>query len=132
MTRFYRFIWNEISTSKQRIIEKFHSSPSIFVPCESGIRHEDVVSGVFLSVGEVCWHDSTGSINQLKEIHRQCGLIAEPLCSKTLCDVYPGFHDFFVKECSVLEMPSFRGYLRIVLELSRNTLPSCAASSVSN
>ncbi|XP_021895218.1 LOW QUALITY PROTEIN: uncharacterized protein LOC110812694 [Carica papaya] len=130
MTRFYRFIWNEISTSKQRIIEKFHSSPSIFVPCESGIRHEDVVSGVFLSVGEVCWHDSTGSINQLKEIHRQCGLIAEPLCSKTLCDVYPGFHDFFVKECSVLEMPSFRGYLRIVLELSRNTLPSCAASSV--
>lgn len=123
-----------MASSKQRIVEEFHSGPSIFVPYASSSRHEDVVSGTFLSPEEVYWHDSTSFVDQIKQIHPQCsstGVIHGPL-NKTLCNFYPGLHDFFVDGCGVPETPPLRSYLQILLHLSKVTLPSQAANAVSN
>ncbi|KAL5848549.1 hypothetical protein ACOSQ4_006562 [Xanthoceras sorbifolium] len=132
MSRLYTYIWNEMAASKHKIAEELLSESFIFVPYTSGFRHEDVVSGVFLSSEEVYWHDSTGTIDLMKEMQPQCssiGLSQYPL-TKTLCSVYPGLHEFFVKRCGVPEGPSFRSYVEILLELSTVALPSQAANAV--
>ncbi|KAK2644000.1 hypothetical protein Ddye_019195 [Dipteronia dyeriana] len=132
MSRFYTFIWNEMAASKHKIAEELLSGPFVFVPYTSGLRHEDVVSGVFLSSEEVYWHDSTGTIDLMKEMQPRCssiGVTQHPL-AKNLCNVYPGLHDFFVKKCGVHESPSFRSYLEILLELSTVALPSQATNAV--
>ncbi|GFY93074.1 histidine kinase-, DNA gyrase B-, and HSP90-like ATPase family protein [Actinidia rufa] len=94
-------------------------------------RHEDIVPGVFLSPSEVYWRDLTGSVNQIKEMHphSDSSMIDRPLC-KTLSNVYPSLHDFFVSECGVSEIPCLRSYLHILLQLSTVALPSQAANMV--
>ncbi|KAL6211288.1 hypothetical protein ACLB2K_016515 [Fragaria x ananassa] len=133
MSKFYTLIWNEMASSKLRIVEEFHSKPSIFVPCASSLRHEDVVSGTFLSPEEVYWHDSTSLVDQIKHIHPQCsstGVTHGPPLIKTLCNFNPGLHDFFVDGCGVPETPPLRSYLQILLHLSKVALPSQAANAV--
>lgn len=125
MSRFYSFIWDEIATSKTKIAREFGSGPSIFVPLAYACRQDDAVPGMFLSSEEVYWHDSTGSVDQAKE------LLQHGSISKTISHVYPGLHDFFVHECGVHENPSFRGYLQILLQLSTIALPSQSANVVS-
>ncbi|KAK9266385.1 hypothetical protein L1049_027287 [Liquidambar formosana] len=132
MSRFYTFIWNEMATSRQKIVEEFHSGPFIFVPCASVSKHEDLVPGILLSADEVYWNDSTGCMDQMKVINPQCdaiGGIYGPL-SKTLCSVYPGLRDFFVNGCGVHEIPPFRSYLHILLQFSTVALPCQAANAV--
>ncbi|XP_057497767.1 protein NO VEIN-like [Actinidia eriantha] len=131
MSRFYTFIWNEMATSKQKIVEELLSGPFIFVPYSCGSRHEDIVAGVFLSPSEVYWSDLTGSVNQIKGMHphSDSSVIDRPLC-KTLSNVYPSLHDFFVSECGVSELPCLRSYLHILLQLSTVALPSQAANMV--
>lgn len=133
MSKFYKFIWNETGTLGQKIAKEFLSGPFIFVPCASGCKHEDVVSGMLLSPEDVYWHDSTRSVDQMKEIlsqHESVGALDHPV-SKTLCNLYPGLHDFFVNGCGVHEIPSFRGYIDILVQLSAIALPSQAANAVS-
>ncbi|XP_057958300.1 protein NO VEIN isoform X2 [Malania oleifera] len=131
MSKFYTFIWNEMTSSRQKIMREFCSGPFIFVPYTSGSQHEDVVSGMFLPPEEVYWYDLTGSKDQLEVNlqHRFIGAANSPL-NKTLCNVYPGLHDFFVNECGVQEIPSFRSYLQFLLQLSSIALPSQAANAV--
>ncbi|KDP39349.1 hypothetical protein JCGZ_01106 [Jatropha curcas] len=133
MSRFYTFIWAEMAVSKNKIFEALHSVPFIFIPFESGLRHEDMVSGIFLSSEEVHWHDPTGLVDHMKGINPQCGSTRGPRwpLSKTLCSVYAGLHDFFVKECGVYETPSCHSYFDILLQLSAVALPSQVASAVS-
>lgn len=121
-----------MATSKQKIVDELRRGPFIFVPYSVVQRHEDVVPGVFYSPSEVYWHDLTGSINQVKEIHPHSGsnAIGHPLC-KTLCNVYPSLQEFFVSECAVNEEPHLRSYLEILLQLSTVALPSQAANMVS-
>ncbi|GAV66160.1 DUF3883 domain-containing protein [Cephalotus follicularis] len=132
MSKFYTFIWDKITSSNQKIAEEFHSGPFIFVPYASASRHENAVSGLFLSPEEVYWHDSTGLEDQLKEIISQDSSMRMnqgPL-SKKLCNVYPGLHDFFVNEWGVCETPSFCIYLQILLQMSTVALPSQATNAV--
>ncbi|KAL7610500.1 hypothetical protein Lser_V15G12935 [Lactuca serriola] len=77
---------------------------------------------------EVFWHDSTGSMEQLKSTVDQC-LTNSPL-SKMLCNVYLGLHYFFVTEFGIAENPPFLGYLQSLLKLSSTILPSQAAKTV--
>ncbi|XP_065862787.1 protein NO VEIN [Euphorbia lathyris] len=132
MSKLYSFIWGEIVASKKQVSEALHSVPFIFVPHESVLRHEDVVSGVFLSSEEVYWHDPTGCVNLMKKIHPQNSFTSVPQqpLMKTLCDVYTGLYDFFVKECGVCEVPSCHGYFDILKQLSTVALPSQAARKV--
>ncbi|KAL6961278.1 hypothetical protein U1Q18_039044 [Sarracenia purpurea var. burkii] len=108
-----------MATSKQRIIEELRIGPFIFVPYSCGSRHEDVVAGVFYCTADVYRHDSTGSIDQIKEIYPRSGsTVVDCSFSKTLCDIYPSLHNFFVYECGVNETPHLRSYLHILLQLS--------------
>lgn len=132
MSKLYTFIWNEIAVSKKKLAEELYSMPFIFVPYTSGSTHEDLVSGMFFSCGEVCWHDSTGCMSQMK-IHTpgsSTDLSDHPL-NKTLCSFYPSLHDFFVHGCGVRENPPLCDYLQILLQLSSAVLPSQAANAVS-
>ena len=133
MSRLYAFIWDEVAVSNI-LAEKFHSEPCIFVPYTSGSRHEDVLSGKFLSPAEVFWHDSTGAMDQMKEIHPQCTVtcVASGPLNKTLCNIYPGLHDFFVDVCGVHENPPLPSYLHVLQQLSSVTLPSQAVKAVSH
>lgn len=120
---------------KQKIINEFLSGPFIFVPFSLGSRNEDVTEGSFRSPKEVCWNDSTGTLNQMKEINPQWGPkgVTDGLLCKTLCEVYPGLHDFFVNHCGVDEIPSFCDYFQILQHLSTaDTETSEGAKIVSN
>ncbi|EEF44191.1 conserved hypothetical protein [Ricinus communis] len=132
MSKLYTFIWDEMAASKKQISEALHLAPFIFVPFESGLRHDDMVFGVFLSSEDVYWHDPIGSVDRMKEIHPRYGLAGLPKqpVSKTLCDIYTGLHDFFVKECGVREIPSCGCYFDILKQLSTVALPSQAAGTV--
>ncbi|CAK9136536.1 unnamed protein product [Ilex paraguariensis] len=120
-----------MANSKQKIMEALRSGAFIFVPYSPGSTAEDVVPGVLLSRQEVYWHDSTGSMDQMKTIRPQNGpdLTNCPF-SKMLCYVYPGLHDFFVNECGVEEAPPFRCYLQILMQLATVALPSQVAKTV--
>lgn len=132
MSKLYTFIWDEISSSGNKVSEAFRSGPFIFVPSKSVSRQNDLLPGVFLSAEDVYWHDPTGSVDRLKKIHSQGGStsVIQCLLSKILCNVYPGLHDFFVNECGVSEIPTYHSYLDILLQLSTAVLPSQAASAV--
>jgi hypothetical protein len=134
MSKLYTFIWNEMATSKQKITEELHSGPFIFVPYASGAMLDDTVPGIFLSPEEVCWHDSTGSLDQVKEFLPQCSLteVTHHPLSKMLSNMYPGLRDFFIDGCKVHETPPLQSYLQILLQLSTVALPSQAANAVSN
>ncbi|CAI9303982.1 unnamed protein product [Lactuca saligna] len=79
---------------------------------------------------ELFWHDSTGSMEQLKSTVDQ-PLTNSPL-SKMLCNVYPGLHYFFFTKFGVAENPPLLGYLQSLLQLSSTILPSQAAKTVSD
>ncbi|GJT29937.1 ribonuclease H-like domain, reverse transcriptase, RNA-dependent DNA polymerase [Tanacetum coccineum] len=82
MSKFYTYIWNEMSISKQKIVGYLHSQAFIFVPYSFGSKLEKV-SGLFLSPNEVYWHDSTGLMKQTKST------VAHSPFSKMLCNIYP-------------------------------------------
>ena len=130
MTKLYTYIWNEMSISRQKIMDSLNSQAFIFVP-HSHTSTNEVVSGVFLSPHEVFWHDSTGSLEQLKSADPKVdqNLTNSPL-SKMLCNVYPGLHYFFVTEFGVAENPPLLGYLQSLLQLSSTVLPSQTAKTV--
>ncbi|KAM7488873.1 hypothetical protein LguiB_026357 [Lonicera macranthoides] len=131
MAKFYTFISNQMATSKQKIMENFGTGAFIFVPYSSGSKQEDIVPGVFLTPQEVYWHDSTGSVDQMEVLSP----VASPdsthrSFSKLLCNIYPSLRDFFVNDCGVNQIPSFRSYLQILLQLSTVALPSQVAKMV--
>ncbi|CAN8232243.1 unnamed protein product [Cochlearia groenlandica] len=130
ITRFYKFLWNEMVDSKEKITEKLCSLPSVFVPHESGSRQNNQISGIFLSLDDVYWNDSAGVLDEIKEISSQISSVVESLRRKTLCNIYPGLHDFFVNGCGVPETPSFQEYLKILGQFAHYVLPSCAAKAV--
>ncbi|KAM5569559.1 protein NO VEIN-like [Rosa sericea] len=132
MSKFYSLIWNEMASSKKTTAEEFCLEPFVFVPYESSFRHEDVVSGTFLSLEEVYWDDSTFFVDQIKEIHHQCNSTVGnhgPI-NRILSNFYPALHDFFVDICGVHEIPPLRSYLQILLQFSNAVLPSQAANAV--
>ncbi|CAL0306413.1 unnamed protein product [Lupinus luteus] len=125
MSKLYSFVWNEMTTSKQKTMEDLMSGPFIFIPYSSVSSHDDVVCGTFLSPDEVHWHDSIGSVQKMNEFDPQCIPV-----NKSLCNIYPGLHGFFVDECGVQEAPALRSYIQILLQLSSVTLPSQAADKI--
>ncbi|KAI3791107.1 hypothetical protein L2E82_04713 [Cichorium intybus] len=130
MSKFYTYIWNEMSISRQKITENLNSQSFIFVPYSFNSTNE-VVSGLFLSPHEVFWHDSTGSMEQLKSTRFQFDQdLSQRHVSKMLCNVYPGLRYFFVNEFGVAENPPLLGYLQSLLQLSNGILPSQAAKTV--
>ncbi|XAR62555.1 hypothetical protein NMG60_11017357 [Bertholletia excelsa] len=131
MSRFYTFMWNEMTTSKQKIFDELQLGPFIFIPYSCGSKHEDVVPGRLFSPDEVYWHDFTGSTTKIKEMHHRKGSsVSNHPLGKTLCNIYPSLHDFFVNECGVSEVPRLCSYLQILLHLSTVSLPSQAAHTV--
>ncbi|KAL5542662.1 hypothetical protein UlMin_010372 [Ulmus minor] len=131
MSKLYTFIWNEVASSK-KLAEELCSEPFIFVPYVPGSRHENVVSGVFLSPADVYWSDPSGATDNVKEMDSQgssTGATAGPL-DKTLCKIYPSLHDFFINGCGVHENPPLRSYLKTLLNLSRATLPHQSTNAV--
>lgn len=133
MSKFYTFIWDGIATSKGKVAQEFRSGACIFVPFANKSRHEDVISGLFLSPAEVYWDDPTGCVDRTKELVLRRTSIDEVNCSltKTLAHIYPSLHDFFVNECGVHKIPPFCSYLQILHNLSSISLPSEAADAVS-
>ncbi|KAF8116020.1 hypothetical protein N665_0024s0044 [Sinapis alba] len=130
VTRFYKFLWNEMADSKQKITERLYALPFVFVPNQSGSRQNDMISGIFLSHNDVYWNDSAGVLDEIKEISSQISGVVESLRRKTLCNIYPGLHDFFVNGCGVPETPSFQEYLKILGQFAHYVSPSCAAKAV--
>ncbi|XP_061373032.1 protein NO VEIN [Gastrolobium bilobum] len=129
MSKLYAFVWNEMAASKQKTMENLMSGPFIFIPYSSFNSHDDVVCGTFSYPNEVYWHDSTGSVQQMKEFHPQCSSSHLPI-NKSLYNIYPGLHGFFVDECGVQEEPPLRSYIQILLQLSTVSLPSQAADKI--
>ncbi|KAL0854018.1 hypothetical protein Bca101_059170 [Brassica carinata] len=130
ITRFYKFLWNEMDDSKQKVTEKLHALPFVFVPNHIGSRQNDLISGIFLSHNDVYWNDSAGVLDEIKEISSQVSGVVESLRRKTMCNIYPGLHDFFVNGCGVPETPSFQEYLKILGQFAHYVSPSCAAKAV--
>ncbi|XP_030507403.2 protein NO VEIN [Cannabis sativa] len=132
MSKLYNFIWHEVAVSK-KLAKKFCSEPCIFVPYTSSSRHEDVVSGIFLSPGDVFWNDPTGAMEQMKEMlpqHSSSSSVASSPLNKTLCNIYPGLHEFFVNVCGVHEKPPLPSYVQILQQLSSVVLPHQASKTV--
>jgi len=121
-----------MADSKQKITEKLHTLPSVFVPHGIASRQNDMISGIFLSLDDVYWNDSAGVLDEIKEISSQISSVVEPLRRKTLGNIYPGLHDFFVNGCGVPETPSFQEYLKILGQFAHNVSPSSAAKAVSD
>ena len=123
-----------MATSRHKITEELHSGSCVFVPYASGSSHEDVVPGMFLFPEEICWHDPTGCLDQIKEINPQCSLTEMTHCplKKTLSNIYPGLRYSFIDGCRVHETPPLRSYLQILLQLSTVTLLLQTANAVSN
>lgn len=133
MSKFYTFISDGVATSKLKMNEEFLSSSFLFIPYISAAMHNDVVSGTFFSPKDVYWHDPTGCVDKTKEVFLQRISMKMTNClpCKALSTIYPSLHDFFVNVCGVCEIPPFRSYLQILLQLSAVALPSQAAYSVS-
>ncbi|EFH51412.1 predicted protein [Arabidopsis lyrata subsp. lyrata] len=130
ITRFYKYLWNEMADSKQKITEKLRTLPSVFVPHKIGSRQNDLITGIFLSLDDVYWNDSAGVLDEIKEISSKISSVVESLHRKTLCNIYPGLRDFFVNGCGVPETPSFQEYLKILGQFAHYVSPSCAAKAV--
>ncbi|XP_071713992.1 protein NO VEIN-like [Rutidosis leptorrhynchoides] len=113
MSKFYTYLCNAMSVSKQKIVKILCSKPFIFVPDSFEYTTNEVVSGLLLSPSDVFWHDSTGSMK-----------------SSTLSAVYPDLRYFFVNKVGVTENPPLLSYLRSLLQLSTENSPSMAAKTV--
>ncbi|XP_071709029.1 protein NO VEIN-like [Rutidosis leptorrhynchoides] len=125
MSKFYTYLWNEMSILKQKIIDILNSEAFIFVPYSFGSTNE-LVSGLFLSPNEVYWHDSiVSSIKSTNPFFDQSLNF-----SKMLCNVYPQLHYFFVNEFSVPESPPLRSYLQFLSHLSSQSFPAHASNTV--
>ncbi|KAL7083746.1 hypothetical protein ACP275_14G181400 [Erythranthe tilingii] len=124
MSKFYTIIWNGMTTKNQEIMENLRNGAFIFVPFSSASTSEQVVPGMLLSPEEVYWQDHTGSVEQ---IDFDAG--HQPL-TKTLSNIYPGLHHFFVNDCGVKENPSLLSYFHVLLQLSTVTATSQAAKRV--
>ncbi|KAI5654604.1 hypothetical protein M9H77_31791 [Catharanthus roseus] len=107
MLKLYNFIWNEMTSSKQKICEGLSSGPFIFIPFVAAPSPDDVVTGSLLSPKEVYSCDTTGSVDLMKLMH------SEPISDITLEE----------------NLPSNR-YLQILLEFSTMALASQAARTV--
>ncbi|KAL2923355.1 Chaperone protein HtpG [Bienertia sinuspersici] len=129
MSKLYSFIWKEMTTCRQQVLDALNSGPFIFIPCASFKHNEDDVGGVFLSSDEVYWHDFTGALDHNKDAELSLEPCSVPL-NKTLCSIYPDLHDFFVNVCGVHEAPSFGNYLQILQQLSRYSSALQAANAV--
>lgn len=129
MSEFYSFIWKEMAASKQKTMEDFMSGPFIFIPYSSVQSHDDDVCGTLVHPNEVYWHDSTGSVQKMEELHPQCSSSQSPV-NRSLCNIYPTLRSFFVDECGVQEAPPLHSYIQILLQLSTVTLPSQAADKI--
>ncbi|GJZ41621.1 hypothetical protein Tco_0588507 [Tanacetum coccineum] len=135
MSKLYTCIWNEMSISKQKIVENLNSQAFIFIP-HSHASTNEVVVGLFLSPNEVYWqwHDPIVSLmEQTNSPDSQSDQsMTHRSLSNRLCDVYPGLHDFFVNELGVAENPPLRIYLPSLIQcLSTGSLPSQAVKTVS-
>ncbi|GJS67469.1 hypothetical protein Tco_0682033 [Tanacetum coccineum] len=130
MSKFYTYLWSEMSISKRKIVKTLHSQPFIFVPSSVGSTSE-VLSGLLLSPSEVYWHDSiVSSIEQTKSTTPQLNeYMTHRVFSKMLCNVYPDLRHFFVREFGVAENPLLF-YLQFLLQLSKESLPAHAAKVV--
>ncbi|KAK7400095.1 hypothetical protein VNO78_11295 [Psophocarpus tetragonolobus] len=129
MSKLYAFIWKEMATSKKETMEDLMSGPFIFIPYSSVHDHDKAVCGTFMFPNEVYWHDSTGSVQQMKEFHPQCSS-SYSLVDKSLCHIYPSLRGFFVDKCHVPEAPPLCSYIQILLQLSSVTLPSQTADKI--
>ncbi|GJW84613.1 histidine kinase-, DNA gyrase B-, and HSP90-like ATPase family protein, partial [Tanacetum coccineum] len=130
MTKFYTYLWSEMGVSKHKIVETLHSQAFIFVPHSFDSTNE-VVSGLLLTPGEVYWHDSTGSMDQKTLTQAQLyEYMTHRVFSKMLSSVYPDLRHFFVNEFGVAESPPLLSYIRSLLQLSTENLPSLAAKTV--
>ncbi|KAL4591063.1 hypothetical protein LXL04_004011 [Taraxacum kok-saghyz] len=116
MSRFYSFIWNELGSSNQNILDNIGSGAFIFVPC-SCVSSSEVVSGMLLSPQEVYWHE--GIINHQNGFSK-----------KMLSNLYPSLHEFFVDQCGVRENPPLLDYLTLLHRLSTVDTPLKAAKKV--
>nr|GEV65794.1 putative histidine kinase-, DNA gyrase B-, and HSP90-like ATPase family protein [Tanacetum cinerariifolium] len=130
MTKFYTYLWSEMGVSKHKIVETLHSQAFIFVPHSFDSKNE-VVSGLLLTPGEVYWHDSTGSMDQKTLTQAQLyEYMTHRVFSMMLSIVYPDLRHFFVNEFGVAESPPLLSYIRSLLQLSTESLPSLAAKTV--
>ncbi|GKD90847.1 chlorophyll A/B binding protein 13, chloroplastic [Tanacetum coccineum] len=134
MSKLYTCIWNEMSISKQKIVENLNSQAFIFIP-HSHASTNEVVVGLFLSPNEVYWqwHDPIVSLmEQTNSPDSQSDQsMTHRSLSNRLCDVYPGLHDFFVNELGVAENPPLRIYLPSLIQcLSTGSLPSQAVKTI--
>ncbi|XP_038973841.1 protein NO VEIN-like isoform X1 [Phoenix dactylifera] len=132
MSKFYAFISDGVAASKLKMNDELLSSSFIFIPYVSTSMNNDVVSGTFFSPKDVYWHDPAGCFDKTKEAFLQRILMKTTSClpCKALSTIYPSLHDFFVNVCGVCEIPPFRSYFQILLQLSAVALPSQAAYSV--
>ncbi|XP_020529013.1 uncharacterized protein LOC18443902 isoform X1 [Amborella trichopoda] len=133
MSRFYSFIWDEMTSTKTKI-EALNSGACIFVPFAKVADVEQLVPGVFLSTSEVYWSDQTGCVDRTREILLHHAKIDDDKCNSvyTLIHFYgSSLHDFFVDGCGVREVPRFGCYLQLLLQLSRTAPPSQSANVVS-
>uniref|UniRef100_A0A0V0IZL0 Putative ovule protein n=1 Tax=Solanum chacoense TaxID=4108 RepID=A0A0V0IZL0_SOLCH len=128
MSRFYTFMWNTMNISERKVVEELRDAPCVFIPLKFGASLEDAVPGVLLSLKEVFWCDSTGSVDQVKMANTK--FVQQHPVTRILCSLYPGLHDFFVNRCGVDEFPHFHGYLQILLHLSAVALPLQEAKKV--
>ncbi|KAF3795130.1 hypothetical protein EJ110_NYTH06053 [Nymphaea thermarum] len=131
MSKFYSFIWNEISRGNMAELELL-SGPFVFVPLTSSSNNDEVIAGAFLSPQELCWQDPAGAVDLIRESNFENALIGRSKYASclSLCHVYPHLHDFFVKQCLVTETPKFGDYVKILRKLSSCALPSQAAACV--
>ncbi|XP_020260578.1 uncharacterized protein LOC109836938 [Asparagus officinalis] len=132
MSKFYGFICDGLMKSNVKIDEEFTSSSFIFVPFLSTYRHNDALSGIFLSPKELYWYDPTGCVDKAKELLAFCSSTKdnESVPCKALATIYPCLYDFFVNVCGVPKTPPFGNYLQILLQLSSAARPSQAAHVV--
>ncbi|KAL9227092.1 hypothetical protein vseg_002828 [Gypsophila vaccaria] len=145
MSKFYSFISKEMATSRQQVVDALSSGPFIFVPYGSVKLQEAVVAGAFLSKEDVYWHDSTCTLDLVKDVDISA-LQNSSLCkkekkkklvinisthlSKSLCSLYPSLHNFFVTECRVNPAPSYRQYLQTLKCLSKMPFSQGVAKAV--
>ncbi|XP_020260573.1 uncharacterized protein LOC109836936 isoform X2 [Asparagus officinalis] len=132
MSKFYGFICDGLIKSNVKIDEEFTSSSFIFVPFLSTSRHNDALSGIFLSPKELYWYDPTGCVDKAKELLAFCSSTKdnESVPCKALATIYPCLYDFFVNVCGVPKTPPSGNYLQILLQLSSAARPSQAAHVV--
>lgn len=132
MSKLYSFISDGVATAKVNMTEEFMTSYFIFVPFITTQISNNVGAGTFLSPKDLFWHDPTVCFDKIKEVLQSIQReSSNSLPCKALSYAYPNLHDFFVKVCHVHEVPPFRNYLQILLQLSSVALPSQAANAVS-